>query len=85
MQPSYVDLQPMNEINFVYFLLAVFLTVAAVGCKPMALTLTQRVLGDTCGAYDAQNMGTIGCGSLHHLDMQNGPKILAEEAQGESL
>lgn len=58
---------------------------AAVDCKATALTLTQRVLGDTCGVEDAQEMGASGCGSLHHLDMQNEPKILAEEAEGDSL
>lgn len=50
MPPSYVALQQMNEMNSVYFLLEGFLTVAAVGRKATALTLTQRVLGDTCGA-----------------------------------
>lgn len=25
------------------------------------------------------------CGSLHHFDMQNKSKILAEEAEGDSL
>lgn len=37
------------------------------------------------GAEDAQEMGATGCASLHHLDMQNEPKILAEEAEGDSL
>lgn len=88
MPPSYVALQQMNEMNFIYFLLeefylfSLFLTLAAVGCKATALTLSQMVLGNTCGA---QGMGATGCGNLHHLDMQNEPKILAEEAEGESL
>lgn len=56
MPPSYVALQQMNEMNFISFLLeefylfSLFLTLAAVGCKATALTLTQMVLGETCGA-----------------------------------
>lgn len=49
MPSSSVVLQQMNEMHFIYVLLEVFLTVAVV-CKATALTLTQRVLGDTCGA-----------------------------------
>lgn len=30
-------------------------------------------------------MGARDCGTLHHLDMQNESKILAEEAEGDSL
>lgn len=40
---------------------------------------------DTRGAEGAQEMGATGCASLHHPDMQNEPKILAEEAEGDSL
>lgn len=50
MPPYNAVLQQMNELHLIYVLLEVFLTVAAVGCKATALTLTQRVIGDTCGA-----------------------------------
>lgn len=56
MSPSYIALQQMNEMNFIYFLLeefylfSLFLTLAAVGCKATAVTLTQMVLGETRGA-----------------------------------
>lgn len=35
-EPSHADLQQKNEMNFVSALLAVFVTVAAVGCKAVA-------------------------------------------------